>query len=148
MHDICWGEFSVDYADSFDSEFVQHILSVGLAHLHQVALAESYTERCNVLYSVYPPFNHDFLYEGLTQANDPDTDVLLSDYTLDDERAHIRPSFYPDPNTGSADAWRWAHHDESCLYFLNTDNQLPLRECGYVMWDRARLDNWNILHTP
>jgi hypothetical protein len=53
-HDIAWGESSVEYGNRIDSDFIQHLLSLGLAHLRRVALAESYEARYKLLYDNYP----------------------------------------------------------------------------------------------
>ena len=147
-HDIAWGEFSVEYGDRIDSEFIQHLLSLGLAHLHRIVLAETYEARYKLLYSNYPPHNSNFLYEGLKMANEHDDGVYLSDYTQDEELAHITSPFVQDSDTGPTDAWRWTHQDETCANFLNSDSQKPLREWGYVMWDRARLNKWDTFQMP
>ena len=147
-HDIAWGEFSVEYGNRIDSEFIQHLLSLGLAHLHRIVLAETYEARYKLLYSNYPPHNSKFLYKGLKTANEHDDGVYLSDYTQDEELAHITSPFVQDSDTGPTDAWRWAHQDETCAHFLNSDSQKLLREWGYVMWDRARLNKWDTFQMP
>jgi len=123
-------------------------LSLGLEDLHQIALAEDYEERRELIYYRYPPRNAQFLYTGLKMANEPDDGAFLSDYTQDEELAHIKDPFAQDSDTGPSDAWRWAHKGETCSNFVNSDSRQLLREWGYVMWDHARLDNWGIFEMP
>jgi hypothetical protein len=128
--------------------YIQHLLSLGLAYLYQIVLTETYEVRHKLLYFNYPPYNDEFLYEGSKTANEDDDKVSLSDYTQDEELAHIRSPFIQDPGTGPTDAWRWAHQNETCAHFLNSDSQKPLREWGYVLWDYARLNKWDIFQRP
>lgn len=111
-------------------------------------MANTYEERYKLLYSDFPPYNSEFLFEGLKEANERDDAVYLSDYTQDVKLAHVALPFVDDPDDGPADAWSWAHQDETCVNFVNSDSRKPLREWGYVMWDRARLENWAIFETP
>lgn len=111
-------------------------------------MAETYEARYELLYSGYhPKFRNFFLYEALNRANRVDDGVYLSEFTPTDERTHIRPSFFDDPDTGSPDIWKWAHQDETWANFVNQDNRKTLREWGYVVWDRARLDESGILQS-
>ncbi|RFU35659.1 hypothetical protein B7463_g715, partial [Scytalidium lignicola] len=147
-HDIEWGHFCVEYGYIIDSEFMQHVLSRGLASLHQIILADTYEARHKLLHSGLPPYHEEFLYEGLKAANDPDDRVFLCDYTQDDELAHIKSPFIQDSDTGPSDAWRWAHQNQTCKNFVYSNSQQPLRNSGYVMWDCVRLNKWNIFQKP
>jgi hypothetical protein len=93
---------------------------------------------------------HGILYETLKRANRSDDELYLSDYTPeDDENLALRhPPFVQDQDTGPADAWRWAHQDETRLNFVYSDSQIALRSRGYCMWDGVRLDAWNVFQGP
>ncbi|USP72751.1 hypothetical protein yc1106_00025 [Curvularia clavata] len=125
-HDIAWGEFRVEYSDERDSIFIQYLLSLGLETLRRISMAETYEARYGLLI---------------------DDAVPHSDFTPTDERTHIRPPFFNDPDTGSPDIWKWAHQDESWANFVNQDNRKTLREWGYVMCDRARMDDYGIFQS-
>ncbi|KAF2789047.1 hypothetical protein K505DRAFT_365959 [Melanomma pulvis-pyrius CBS 109.77] len=64
-----------------------------------------------------------------------------------DERNHTRPPFFNDPDTGPIDVWRWTHQNETWANFVNQDDRKTLREWGFVMWDRARLDESSIFQS-
>ena len=81
-------------------------------------------------------------------ANLPDDEAYLSDYTQTEDFAHVKSPFAVDPDSGPSDVWRWAHQNDTCARFVNDDSKMVLREFGYVMWDRTRLDGWNIFVTP
>jgi hypothetical protein len=108
-------------------------------------MAETYEARHALLYLGHcPSSNRSFLYEALKNANEANDDILLSDFTLEEERTHIKTPFFNDPDTGPADIWRWTHEGETRAGFIYQEHQEPLREWGYVLWDRSRLDNIGI----
>lgn len=113
--------------------------------VQQISVAETYEARYELLCSGnHPKYKNYFLYEALNRANGADDRVYLSEYTPADERTHIRTPFFGDPDSGPSDGWRWAHQDETWANFVNQDNRKTLREWGYVMWNRVRLDESGI----
>ncbi|KAG5794885.1 hypothetical protein H9Q69_006056 [Fusarium xylarioides] len=95
---------------------------------------------------ICPRTRSDFLYDALDNVNEPDDDTpLLSDFAPEDERSHIRPPFFDDPDPGPAEIWRWAYQDETKQQFVYQKSRGPLREWGYVMWDSRRLRDLGIL---
>lgn len=156
-HDILWGELSVDaidlveYGDDFDAPSIQHLLSLGLIRLRQIIDADSYEARHRLLYKPYPDTNWNFLYEALTSGlYRSDDEVYLGDYTKKDKAnlARNHAPFSKDPDHGPADAWRWAHQDETQRNFVYSTSQIALRARGYCLWDRARLDEWSVFQQP
>lgn len=147
-HDIQWGEFRMSYADMSDLDDIEPILARGLSSIHSIVLANTYEDRYQLLYPDYPQHADNFLYEALNAVNERDDGVDLEEYTTDDELSRIRSPFFQDPDTGPADAWRWAHQEETCAHFVNTHARRSLREWAYVMWSRSRLDQMNIFQTP
>lgn len=140
-HDVAWGAFHVEYGTGGDSPFIQHILSMGLEKLHQIAKSESYEERYDLLYSRYCPNATDsFLCEGLQEANEQNHDVFLEDVTPENESLYIKRPFFADPDSGPADAWRWAHREDSWANWVYQPDRQGLRRWAYVLWDRARLE--------
>ncbi|KAF2762333.1 hypothetical protein EJ05DRAFT_497187 [Pseudovirgaria hyperparasitica] len=147
-HDIAWGEFRVEYDDERDSPFIQYVLSLGLEKLQRIMAAKSYETRYERLYSgVYPKTRFNFLCEALNHANRRDDGNYLSDFSPTIERTHINRPFVAEADTGPDDIWRWAHQDETWAHFVNQNNRETLREWGYVMWDRARLEECAIFHS-
>ncbi|KAF5532687.1 zinc finger domain-containing protein [Fusarium phyllophilum] len=151
-HDITWGELRVEYGVGIDSPYIQHLLSLGLKKLHQIIAAETYEARYKLLNDrrfSRPRIRSDFLYDALDNVNEPDDDTpLLSDFTPEDERSHIRPPFFDDPDPGPAEIWRWAYQDETKQQFVYQKSRGPLREWGYVMWDSRRPRDLGILQKP
>ncbi|KND93678.1 hypothetical protein TOPH_01416 [Tolypocladium ophioglossoides CBS 100239] len=136
-HDIAWGAFHVEYGHRVDSPSIQHILSLGLAKLYQIAGAETYEERCLLLYSGHcPPATDSFLHEGLQGANEQNDNIFLDDLTPEDETLHIKQPFFADPDSES-----WAN-------WVYQENRHGLRQWGYVMWDRSRLEAVGIFQKP
>ncbi|KAF2424830.1 hypothetical protein EJ08DRAFT_663853 [Tothia fuscella] len=151
-HDVAWGEFSVQTANDIDSEYVQYLLSLGLEKLYAIWTAKTYETRyelmnnpqCNCPWSRY-----DFLHEALDEmSNEPNDHIYLSDYTLDDQRRNIKPSYFKDPDSGPAEVWRWAHQDETRSNFVYQRHREVLREWAYVMWDSCRLNEWGVFQKP
>jgi hypothetical protein len=79
-----------------------------------------------------------------------DNQLFLSDYRRKDEAKLTRDHapFAHDPDSGPADAWRWAHQDETRRSFVYSTQQTALRARGYCMWDRARLNQWSVFRQP
>jgi hypothetical protein len=146
-HDVFWGELRVNYSDISDPGDIEPILARGLSSIHSIALAYTYEDRYNLIYPDYPQYSPDWLFGALNAANDIHDGDWLEDYS-DDQLARITASFFPDSDTGPVEAWVWAHKEESGRQFINTPIRQPLREWGYVMWDRARLHEWKVFQTP
>lgn len=124
---------------------MQYLLTLGLETLRRISMAEKYEARYRLLDSGYYPRSRlFFLDSALRYANEEDD----SGFTLNDEQTHISRSFFDDPDTGPLHIWRWAHRGETSENFVNQGNRKSLREWGYVMWDQARLDESDILHSP
>jgi hypothetical protein len=147
-HDIMWGEFNADYADISEPAIVEPILARGLSSIHSIVLADTYEDRYQLFYPDYVAYASHFLFEALNAANERDDALWLEDYTTDDELARITSPFFPDPDKGPADVWRWAHQEDSWAHFVNSPARRSLREWGYVMLDRSRLDEMSIFSTP
>jgi hypothetical protein len=146
-HDVFWGELRVNFSDISDPGDIEPILARGLSSIHSIALAYTYEDRYNLIYPDYPQYAPDWLFGALNAANDIHDGDWLEDYS-DDQLARITAPFFPDSDTGPVEAWSWAHKEESGRQFLNTPIRQPLREWGYVMWDRARLHEWKVFQTP
>jgi len=108
----------------------------------------TYEERYKLFYHPgYPQYTANWLFEALTAANDFHDGDMLEDYS-DEELARVSASFFEDPDTGPMDVWKWAHKEESSIQFTNSHLRQDLRDWGYVIWDRARLDALEILKAP
>ena len=146
-HDVAWGASGIEDAFDLDLQYVQHILSLGLAYLHAVATAETYEERYGLLSDSFPKGKiNEFLHEGLNLANEPGGGVELSEYDQNDEEDFSRhhAPFVHESDPGPATAWRWAHQHETRATFVYADSQSFLRERGYVLWDLSRLEAWPV----
>jgi hypothetical protein len=97
--------------------------------LHQIARTETYDDRERLLCSDYHPHpTYSFLYEGLRGANEQFADFLLDDLTPNEELLYIKQPFFADRDSGPADAWRWAHQEESWQTWVYQQNRENLRK--------------------
>ncbi|KAI0426620.1 hypothetical protein F5Y09DRAFT_318433 [Xylaria sp. FL1042] len=148
-HNIAWGHARVAYGYSMDAPYIQHILSLGLKKLYEITRTEPYEDRERVLCSgPAPPPSHFFLYEGFWYANERSDDFWLESPDPAKDLPYIKQPFYVDQDSGPADAWRWAHYEESWRNWVYQKNRHSLRKWGYVMWDRCRLEAIGIFHDP
>ncbi|KAM5349457.1 hypothetical protein ACJ41O_005962 [Fusarium nematophilum] len=132
-HDVAWGEHRADPVLRPGAVTFQGVLSLGLATLYRLASAESYEARHAQLASEHPPVRPDFIHRALTRANS----------------AHggIRPPFFNDCDPGPAAIWEWAHPSTATQCSYQPDRAY-LREWGYVLWDKARIDRTQVLQSP
>ncbi|RYC56095.1 hypothetical protein CHU98_g10120 [Xylaria longipes] len=140
-HDVSWGAWNVDYIFGLDSPWAQYILSLGLQKLCEISSAETYEERYRALDATKcPSVTLSFLHEGFEIASERNNDVFLEDLTPENETLHIKSPFFKDPDPGPLDAWRWAHLEETRSNWVYQEDRKELREWGYVIWDRVRLE--------
>lgn len=148
-HDVAWGAFNVDYGDLIDSPYIQHVLSLGLEELHRITLASTYEERYRLLNTPSgPPATSGFLQDALETANNANEDLFLDRLTPEQEALHIKKPFFADPDSGPRDVWLWAHKVESWANWVYQENRRQLRQWGYVMWDKSRLETAGVLQEP
>ncbi|KAJ9646962.1 hypothetical protein H2204_000654 [Knufia peltigerae] len=151
-HDVTWGATGIQDAHELDSPYIQHILSLGLAKLHAIAVAKTYDERRRLFYTPYPAANTEFLREGLILANERFDGVQLSEYHDrhggEGRAEHLFALFFREPDTGPSEAWSWAHQRETRAAFVYSKGTKGLRERGYVFWDRSRLETWPVFQSP
>ncbi|KAK8034858.1 hypothetical protein PG993_009853 [Apiospora rasikravindrae] len=151
-HDVAWGAFNVDYG-TLVSPTIQHILLSGLEKLHQIFQAETYEQRHALLHhfrigGVGPPATELALYSGLRGANEQTHIIFLKWLTPDDDVLRLKQPYFPESDPGPADAWRWAHQEESWAHWVYQENRRDLRRWGYVMWDRPRLESVDVFWQP
>ncbi|OAQ61137.1 zinc finger domain-containing protein [Pochonia chlamydosporia 170] len=148
-HDVAWGAFNVNYGDLIDSPYIQHVLSLGLEELHRITLASTYEERYRLLNTPSgPPATNGFLQDALETANNANEDLFLDRLTPEQEALHIKKPFFADPDSGPRDVWLWAHKVESWANWVYQENRRQLRQWGYVMWDKSRLETAGVLQEP
>ena len=148
-HEIAWGVFCVDYGEQIDSPYIQHLISTGLEKIYEAARAEAYEERYELLYSPDGPSATDlFLHENLHGANERNNDIFLDAFTPEDEANYIKRPFFTDRDSGPEDVWRWAHQEETRANWIYQENRRNLRQWGYVIWDRSRLEETGIFQEP
>lgn len=173
-HDIYWGTFGVAPALCFCSPALQNLLYQGSIFLESLGKARTYTQQCELFgQDRYPEGTfcslyralHDLYYERsddqhtvpfnfrkgrafecksfLAQQHGP----CIPDFEDSHHYAStLKRSFFDAPDDGSFIIWKWAHKLQPLSKtVINSDNTV-LREGGYVMWDRARLDDLGILH--
>jgi hypothetical protein len=109
--------------------------------------ATSYEDRLQLIAAqlsyVFP-----FLFDdGREAANQDNDQIELSEYSDDVLGALAHSSNMSDPDSGPFDVWRWTHQQSSRAGFVFSDEHTQLREFGYVMWDRKRLLEHDLLST-
>lgn len=132
-HDVAWGENSVEPAVNPAMSTFQGVLSLGLIALFRLGNAKSYEEQKAVLDFEHPPLRLDFLAKAFKRAN------MARGSTPNN-------SFFNDPDTGPAAIWTWAHPTPR-RGSVGQPDRLYLREWGYVMWDRTRIDGTRVLRS-
>ncbi|KAJ2978822.1 hypothetical protein NUW58_g7373 [Xylaria curta] len=144
-HDVDWGARKVDYTNCFDSPEMQSVVSRGLAKLYEITGAETYAERYQALdVDTLPYYSCELLCESLESLDEDWDGILLEELTPETEKTHVKQSLFNDPDSGPLDAWRWAHSQESRERWVYQKDRRELRQWGYVMWDRARLETADI----
>jgi hypothetical protein len=136
----------VEYIDyTFASFSCQYFLSIGVKKLYEISNAGGYEEQYRALDAKNPPGISDFLFQGFEfYGNDRSDNVYLDELTREDEKSRIRQPFFDDPDLGPVDAWRWAHLQYPRSSWVYQESHRELREWGYVVWDRPRLETVGI----
>lgn len=147
MNDPDWVDFFVIMSNGLDEGTLQHHLSFGLAHIRRFLEAKSPQPQRDLLASFKKDSTREFLSFALGEASYLGG-VTLAEMESEDEEEFIPKPRFAEPDTGPEDAWRWAHQTQPSGRFIFSPSQMPLRQWAYVMWDRARLDEWKVFDTP
>ncbi|KAK7935315.1 hypothetical protein PG985_000810 [Apiospora marii] len=151
-HDVAWGASNVEYGEA-EAPSIQRILFSGLENLHQIAEAETYEKRYGLIHHYRagrgsPLSTELFLYHGLLGANEQTHIICLKWLMPQDDVLRTKQPCFSDSDPGPADAWRWAHQEESWAHWVYQANRRDLRRWGYVMWDRSRLKVIGLFREP
>jgi hypothetical protein len=118
----------------FSPDFIQPLLSFGLASLVPFVTADTYEARQAFMWD--DKWRHDhrsFLSDDL-EFNDHDAyEYICSTIS--------KPLIVDDRDPGPEAVWRWAYEPDEIVF---SPRQAPLRKWAYVMWDQERLDAWGI----
>jgi hypothetical protein len=68
----------------------------------------------------------------------------LSEIEDENGEGFISKAWFPDPDRGPEDIWRWATWAQTAEEFVFSGSEIPARGWAYMMWDRARLDDWKV----
>ncbi|CAF9935101.1 hypothetical protein IMSHALPRED_010107 [Imshaugia aleurites] len=118
-------------------------LSLGLARLHRLILAETRTERDQILHG-QSPANEDVLLASLDSRSNL-YETPLQDLTEEEQRVLVPPQVADDNDNGPVEAWWWVHAGVTPNLWYNNVMMQDVRRWGYVMWDSARLAEWKVL---
>jgi len=152
-HDVEWGNARIDFVSPERSWNIEVLLSCGLLHIRAIIEAKSFQDRCELFPTALPLFGDELLRPTLVAANFEGNEHNVEYQQLrenddSDESTNpspvIRPPHFEDADSGPHDAWHWAHENEIPTCFIYSDKRAPWREWGYVMWDRARLDQMKL----
>lgn len=157
-HDVEW-YFRVKYRDSpgyYDNPCRDSFLSRGLQFIRQVATAQTYAERHELLADKLA-WEENFLDYLLCEPSSNEH-RQVHELTVEERRAAFDLPFYNDvddptsleaPESGPFLAWRWAYQNEEACRVYYGVGQVELRRRGYVVFDTERLlDRWAIIERP
>ena len=133
--------------NGLDEGALQHYLSFGLAHVRHLLEAKTPQSQRDILSSFEKQSTRSFLSAALREASYLGGETL-AELETEGEEEYIPKPWFPDPDSGPEDVWRWAHQTQTTSQFIFSPSQIPLRQWAYVMWDRARLDEWKVFDTP
>ena len=133
--------------NGLDEGAFQHHLSFGLEHLRHFFASTIPESRRGLLSSVEQDSNVTFLSAGLKEANYLGGE-MLAEMDVEDQEDFIHVPLFHDSDSGPEDVWRWAHQSQYSEHFVYSPAQIPLRQWAYVLWDRARLDEWKVFEKP
>lgn len=145
-HDISWGELCINPTQPMMSEnrFQEGYLSQGLGFLHRLVTAETYDDRYAAL-NPLKPSDHHFLHEGLREQGVDDVNGAFQRGEREEAPSYDIPALSANDDSGPIEAWCWANGAE-IVYYEN--DQADLREWGYCLWDKARLEAWGLFYKP
>ena len=133
--------------NGLDEGAFPHHLSFGLEHLRHFFASTTPESQRELLSSVEQDSNVTFLSAGLKEANYLGGE-MLAEMDVEDQEDFICKPLFHDPDSGPEDVWRWAHQSQYSEHFVYSPAQIPLRQWAYVLWDRARLDEWKVFEKP
>lgn len=149
LHDIEWAASSVRYAVRLESKNTEEILSRGLEGILDIAQAETYERRYELIARdpAKPPSTSSFLCEAFL-----DFEVVL--FKPEGFRAYTNTGvvFYKDPDRGPEAFWEWSHEGEKespkrmrQMSTAEEERFKAMRDCGCVFWDDERIAS-TLLH--
>lgn len=143
-HDVAWGHHGFYPTWMDENSLEEGYLSQGLDYLHSLLTAETYYDRSMVL-EPHKPSDYCFLTAGL-QAQENEDDYGAGQRQLRGE-AHDYDiqALSAGDDSGPIEAWCWANGSETLYY---EHDQADLREWGYCLWDKSRLEAWGLFRKP
>ena len=147
MSDPGWISFFAIMENGLDEGTLQHNLSFGLEHVRHFFASTTPKSQRELLSSLEQDSNVTFLTARLKEANYLGGEMLAEMDVEDQEDFICKPLFHV-PDSGPEDVWRWAHQSQYSEHFVYSPAQIPLRQWAYVLWDRARLDEWKVFEKP
>ena len=123
---------------SGEETYHERYLSLGLGFFHALVKA-SHVDQMHILGD-----NARISYSSLSSALEeeaPEWDNPMYDAWTD----RALQGFYGDNDKDDPNAaWTWSTGNKVEIRYYQS-NKVGLRKWGYVMWDKERLDQWNIL---
>lgn len=146
-NDPKWISFFAIMENGLDEGAFPHHLSFGLEHLRHFFASTTPESQRELLSSVEQDSDVTFLSAGLKEANYLGGE-MLAEMDVEDQEDFIHVPLFHDSDSGPEDVWRWAHQSQCSEHFVYSPAQIPLRQWAYVLWDRARLDEWEVFEKP
>ena len=156
-HDINWAaEWEVYWVDDYylgQAGWKEHLLSRGLVIIDKLRNAQTYLERFSLVQddSSCPLFDNDFLVQGLSIGEERDRILVtaqdLHDMSLEQAEIAVKKSSCSELDEGPFEAWRWAYDENWLSFCYFTSANWIFRQRAFVMWDKFRLDHWELFET-
>ncbi|KAK0387914.1 hypothetical protein NLU13_4159 [Sarocladium strictum] len=151
-HDVGFGEMNIEFGNTVQIPGIQYLLTLGLEELRLFATTSTYEERCELLARHVDslsdmPILCDILALGYTGQNANNCTLReVMQKGIDSEC--IRTPLFHDNDPGPRDIWQWAYWEETGRKWVYQENREDLLRWGYVLWDKARLDESRIFQRP
>ena len=140
-----WGKHYVDFKATIRCPTIQHLMTLGLERILEIATCDSYVDRETLLKveDMPPGENEAFLGTAITNICE------LSPLEGDGKAILEASPFCADIDVGAEQMWRLSLTNKSNTSFaIHAYSDWASRQWGYVLWDYDRLKALDALDRP
>ncbi|OTA69566.1 hypothetical protein K449DRAFT_418954 [Hypoxylon sp. EC38] len=142
-HDITWGIHLTDFKAAIGRPVIQHLLTLGLERILEIASCALYKDRERLLAvgEAPPGENYTFFQSAITSIRE------LSSLEGIGHNILVAPPFCADEDASEEHTWELSltHNPRSSLDAIYDELDWPYRQCGFILWDYERLQSLGIL---
>lgn len=132
-HDVVWGASNIEYGQDVALPGIQALIPLGIVKLREIMKAKTYDER----YKTLDPYR-------TSRRRWPRMAEALRESYIHPSQCPADGSYPPplvdDKDSGPRMIWDWAHWEEEQPDWTYQAHRDGLRRWGYVLWDKARLE--------